>query len=111
MDVALHCSAESPAERAHAIANVGNLLDARADASVVFVANGDGVLALTADAEQADRVGALADRGVAFRACANSLRSRGIDETSLAEGVETVPAGVGELVGLQAAGSSYIKVP
>ncbi|MEM4782586.1 MAG: DsrE family protein [Halalkalicoccus sp.] len=111
MDVVFHCSVGARGEQTHALANVENLLDAREDATAVFVANGDGVFALTASSKHTPRVEALADRGVSFRACSNSLRTRGIDEGDLAAVVATVPAGVGELARLQAAGYGYLKVP
>lgn len=101
------------AQREHAeaiLANVENLLD---DDSVdvedvALVANANGVYTLTGNAGQSDYVTELADEGVRFVACANSLRTRDIDESELAEGVETAPAGVGELTRLQDAGYAYV---
>jgi intracellular sulfur oxidation DsrE/DsrF family protein len=99
-------------EQAEAIlANVRNLLD---DDSVdveraALVANADAVHTLTADAQWAGTVQDLAEDGVRFVACANSMRSRDIDESRLAADVETAPAGVGELTRLQDAGYAYVK--
>lgn len=92
-------------EQGHALANVENLLaDAATDAEdIVLVANGRGVELLAAStSEHPERVASLARDGVSFRACRNSMESRGVIESALVEGVETVPAGVVEIATLQA---------
>ena len=44
-----------------------------------------------------------------FAVCANTLRGRKMDLSSLVRGVTLVPAGVAEVVSKQEAGWSYIK--
>lgn len=102
------------AQREHAediLANAANLLgDDSVDLdAVALVANANAVYTLTADSGQAETVQDLVDDGVRFVACANSMRKRDVDESALAEGVETAPAGVGELTRLQDAGYAYVK--
>jgi hypothetical protein len=98
-----------------AIANVSNLLaDSSTDVEdVVLVANGRGIeLLATETSEFPDRVTALAEEGVSFRACRNSMEALDVSESDLLDVVETVPAGVGELTRLQATeGYAYIETP
>ncbi|MFC3478608.1 DsrE family protein [Halobacterium litoreum] len=110
MQVVFHHARREEAE--HVLANVENLLgdDTVAVEDVAVVANADGVRTLTARSEHAIRVRTLReDDGVRFAACRNSLRSRDIEASALADGVETVPAGVGELARLQDDGYGYVK--
>ncbi|HHX36784.1 MAG TPA: hypothetical protein GX717_02250 [Clostridiaceae bacterium] len=51
----------------------------------------------------------LADRGVKFSICQNSLRSFDIDSHGLPDYVTTVPAGVVYLVQMQYDGYAYIR--
>ncbi|WP_158058348.1 DsrE family protein [Halorussus halophilus] len=113
MDALLHFSG-GEGEQAHAIANVENLLedDSTTVESVVFVANGDGVYLLTEDeTTKRDEIVALVEKGVSFRACRNSLGLRDLTPEDVLEGVETVPAGVGELVKREDEGYNYVKTP
>jgi len=107
--------AKGPDYQAHALANVANLLDDPSTdvENVVLVANGQGIKLLAASASaHPDRVANLLDRGVAFRACENSMAALDIEHSDLIEGVETVPAGVGELTKLQARDDfAYIETP
>ena len=99
-------------EQAEAIlANAANLLgDDSVDVEdAALVANADAVYTLTGNSGQSDRVRELLDDGVRFVACANSMASRDIDASELLAGVETAPAGVGELTRLQDAGYAYVK--
>jgi hypothetical protein len=107
--------ASDPDEQTHALANVANLLD---DAStdvddVVLVANGRRIKLLAESASNhSDRVTDLIERGVSFRACNNSVTALDVGEADIIDGVETVPAGVGELAKLQARdGFAYIETP
>lgn len=114
MSTVFHFS-KGPEYQAHALANVANLLnDASTDVEdVVLVANGQGVKLLVASASShPDRITELIDRGVSFRACENSMAALDIEASALVDGVETVPAGVGELTKLQARdGYAYIETP
>jgi intracellular sulfur oxidation DsrE/DsrF family protein len=105
--------AGDPAAHDHALANVENLLgdDSVTMASVVVVVNGKGLLLATEESEYPERVASLVDRGVSVRACRNSMDALDVDEADLLPGVETVPAGVGELSRLQGDGFGYIRTP
>lgn len=102
-------------EQNHAVANVANLLaDESTDVeNVVLVANGRGIKLLTQEeSDQAERVRELIEKGVSFRACENSMEALDVDESELIDGVETVPAGVGELTKLQVRDDyAYIETP
>lgn len=99
----------------HAVANVANLLgdESTEVENIVLVANGKGIKLLSAEeSDQADRVRKLIEKGVSFRACENSMASLDVSTSDLIEGVETVPAGVGELTKLQARDNyAYIETP
>lgn len=102
-------------EQNHAVANVANLLadDSTDVENVVLVANGKGIkLLVEEESDQGDRVRELLDEGVSFRACENSMDALDVSESELIEGVETVPAGVGELTKLQVRDDyAYIETP
>jgi len=113
MSTVFHFSGD-PAHQKHAVANVRNLLadDSTSVENVALVANGGGIRLVVADAsEQAEAVAAVAAQGVEVLACHNSMDAFNYTESDLVEGVETVPAGVGELTKRQAAGYAYIKTP
>lgn len=114
MSTVFHFSS-GPDEQNHAVANVSNLLtdDSTDVENVVLVANGRGIeLLTTAESRHPEDVRDLIERGVAFRACENSMSALGVEADDLIEGVETVPAGVGELTKLQARdGYAYIETP
>ncbi|WP_435359135.1 DsrE family protein [Haloarchaeobius sp. DFWS5] len=107
--------AKPPEEQNHAVANVANLLaDESTDVEeVVLVANGKGIYLLTeGESNQAEKVRELISKGVSFRVCENSMEALDVSESDLIAGVETVPAGVGELTKLQARdGYAYIETP
>ena len=110
MQVVFHHARQGKAESA--LANVENLLnyDTENVETVSVVANSDAVQTLTKNSEHAERVQGLAEAdGVEFLACANSLESRGISADDLLAGVDTVPAGVGEVARLQHDGYAYVK--
>lgn len=97
------------------LGNVTNLLkDMGKEVEVRVLANGPSVKAY-ADPETIEKMKVLAEQGVRFLACRNSLKafcSGGdlcIDESSLPGFVDVVPAGVSELTRLQAEGFAYIK--
>lgn len=72
---------------------------------VAIVAFGPGVRALLkASAPAADRVQALADYGVEFVACGNTLATIGAKPEDLLPGVGTATAGIAELVERQIKG-------
>ena len=97
----------------HAVANVANLLgdDSTTLDDVVVVANGAGIKLVTTDSTVTEKVQSLVEQDVTFAACRNSMDAFNYADGDLLDGVETVPAGVGELTKLQAHGYAYIKTP
>ncbi|WP_049915789.1 DsrE family protein [Haloferax mucosum] len=113
MNVVFHVSSADLGDWRHALRNVRNLLDddtVEVD-SVTLLANGDAALLFLEGSPVTDRFEPLIADGIRCRACQNSLDGRGFDTDQLADGVEAVPSGVGELVTRQAAGDAYLKVP
>ena len=115
MSTVFHFSKSGESEQKHALNNVANLLstDMVEMANTSLVANGAGIYLLVAERSYfPDRVRSLLEEGVSFRACSNSMEALGVAESDLIDGVEVVPAGVGELTRLQVAeGYAYIETP
>ncbi len=99
-----------------ALNNVQNHLNADPKAKIVVVTNGPGIDFLLQDAkdsqgrEFSSLVSTLAERGVEFRVCNNTLTVRKINPNRLLMETKIVPSGVAEAAKLQALeGYSYIK--
>jgi uncharacterized protein len=77
---------------------------------IELVTNGQGVMALLKQPNaHGDQIARLAQRGVHFAACANSLRQMDLAADALLDSVQVVPTGVGELVRRQADGWAYVR--
>jgi intracellular sulfur oxidation DsrE/DsrF family protein len=96
--------------------NLRNHTDADPKAKIVVVAHAAGVNFLLRDAQDANgnpfqvTVQDLVSRGVEFRACAYTLKSRNIDPKNVIEEAKLVASGVAEVARLQAQeGFVYLK--
>ena len=103
-------------DAAAALNNIKNHLDADPKARIVVVANGPGIDFMLQGAKDSKgrefsaAVSTLADRGVEFRACNNTLTTRHLSPDALLLEVKVVPSGVAEAARLQAQeGFVYIK--
>lgn len=101
---------------AAALNNIQNHLNADPKARIVVVTNGAGIDFLLQDAkdsrgrEFSAAVSTLADRGVEFRVCNNTITERNISPDKLLMESKVVPSGVAEAAKLQAKeGFVYIK--
>jgi uncharacterized protein len=105
--VVYHLS-EGTAQASRAIANMRNHLDAEPKTKIVVVTHGAGIDFLldgAADAKGSPFSGPVADlanRGVEFRVCNNTLVARGISKDKVAMEAQIVPSGVAEVARLQA---------
>ncbi len=99
-----------------AIANIRNHLNADPSAKIVVVGNGEGVMFMIEDAK--DRNGNpfevaiqdLANKGVEFVACRNTLTARNIDPARVLPEARIVQSGVAEVARLQAKEAySYLR--
>lgn len=113
--VVYHLS-EGIAQASRAINNIRNHLNADPTAKIVVVAHGLGIDFLldgaTNQQEQpfAGSIGDLANKGVEFRVCNNTLVARKIDPKKLVMEARIVPSGVAEVAKLQAKeGYVYLK--
>lgn len=96
-----------------AITNITNLLKIvpQEGKDICVLANGPAVKLF----QQARALGyasdiqGLSDKGVHFRVCNNALNHFGVAKDSLVSPCEVVPAGIMELIRLQAEGYAYIK--
>lgn len=88
--------------------NITNLYAALGpETQIEMVVHGPGIEVATAPAS-----GPLADLledGLSVCACRNSMDSKGLSETDLAEGVTVVASGVAHLVTRQSEGWSYLR--
>lgn len=102
-------------QASRALNNIRNHLAADPQAKIVVVAFSAGIDFLLDGALDphgqpfSGRIGDLANRGVEFRACDNTLKARGIPREKLALEAQVVPSGVAEIARLQAIdGFAYI---
>ena len=97
--------------------NIKNHLNAVGDenAEVVVVTHGKGIDFLLdgwKDAKgnsHADTVQELANRGVTFQICANTIKGRNIDKDKINMNAEITPSGVATVSELQLQGYTYVK--
>lgn len=99
-----------------ALHNIRNHLAAAPKAKIVVVAHGPGIDFLLEGAKNPTgnpydvSVQELAERGVEFRVCKNTLDGRKIDKSKLLTETRVVPSGVAEVARLQAEeGYVYLK--
>ncbi len=111
--VVFHLDSDEEARLTLALENIKNLFKevTPPHCQVAMVANGKAV-----NLFRKDRVGKhgsdmeeLHKLGVHFKACRNALAKNNIAKTDLFQIVEVVPAGILELIDLQAKGFAYIK--
>lgn len=103
-------------QAARAMGNIRNHLRAEPDTKITVVANGDGIRFLLAGARERSgkpfdaQVKALAEQGVEFRVCGNTLTAHQVPESQLLPEAKIITAGVVELARLQAKeGYVYIR--
>ena len=96
--------------------NIRNHLNADPKAKIVVVTHGPGINFLLQDAKDSQgrefsgTVSDLASKGVEFRVCNNTLKSRNINPDRLLMETKIVPSGVAEVARLQAReGYVYMK--
>ncbi|WP_185970100.1 DsrE family protein [Tepidimonas alkaliphilus] len=105
--VVYHLSEGIP-QATRAIGNIRNHLNADPSAKIVVVAHGLGIdFLLEGATNQQDQpfagaIAELANRGVEFRVCNNTLVARRIDANKLVPEAKVVPSGVAEVAKLQA---------
>lgn len=99
-----------------ALRNVQNHINAAPDAKIVVVTHGKGIDFLLKNAEDKNgnpyepAVQALKDKGVDFRVCNNTLKSRKLGADAVIHEARIVPSGVAEVGRLQAKeGYVYLK--
>jgi len=96
-----------------ALNNIDNLLKATSadKATVYLVANGTAVRLFQHEraSEYASRIQRLSELGVQFFLCKNSLNNLNIRREDLLAPCQVVPAGIVEIIRLQANGCAYVK--
>lgn len=102
MKVVFHISDEEKWSEANA--NVTNLLKAVACIDITVTVNGGAIVGYLNKDQPL-----LQNPKVTFHACHNAMRAHQITKEQLPENVTVVPAGVLDLIQLQAAGYAYIK--
>lgn len=94
-----------------ALSNIHNLIDdlGMDQVEIELVMNGSGVNIMKKDSRFKSFLNNIAERGINFAVCANSLEGLGIEEKELLDFAEVVSAGVSELVKKQNQGWAYVK--
>ncbi|MEG1131987.1 MAG: DsrE family protein [Romboutsia sp.] len=96
-----------------ALGNIENLLNLDTDLELEMLVHGEAIVNYTKEKSKAlkiyDKLKELAEKGVVFAACNNTLNKLNIDVDQLCEFIEVVPSGVMELVQKQSEGFYYIK--
>jgi intracellular sulfur oxidation DsrE/DsrF family protein len=98
-----------------AMNNANNHITANPNAKIVVVTHGKGIDFLLNDAKDdkgafEPQVAALKDKGVDFRVCRNTLKSRNLSDDAVIMEAKVVPSGVAEIGKLQAQeGYVYLK--
>lgn len=100
-----------------ALRNVKNHLNALGDENVeiVVVTHSSGAFTLVDGAKDAkgntfsDAVASLANRGVKFEICANTIRGKKINKNKINQNAQIVPSGVAQIAHLEQMGYEYIK--
>ena len=94
-------------QASRAMGNVRNHLAADPTAKIVVVGNGAGIDFMLEGATDANgaqfagNIGDLANRGVSFRVCNNTLHNRNISKDKVVLDASVVPSGVAEVANLQ----------
>ena len=114
LKVLVHVNFAQTTHQRQGLGNIENILKAAGDrglhAEVEVVCHGDGIrLVEKAKTELAGEVAALANQGVRFVACQNTMRQRMIEPGDLLPAVGTVPSGAFEVVSRQQDGYAYFK--
>lgn len=93
------------------LTNIENLRKSLGEQTkVTLVAHGAGIALLQrTNSENMERMKKLADSGVTFAACENTMKKKNIRKEDLFPFVTTVDSGVAEVVRKQEAGWSYVK--
>ena len=114
LKVVVHVNFAQTAHQKAGLANIENILktagaqDVKAEVEVVC--HGEGIrLVEKARSELAGEVAALANQGVRFVACENTMRQRSLGLEDLLPGMATVPSGAYEVVHKQQEGYAYFK--
>ena len=105
-----------------ALRNVKNHLNAVGDKNldIIVVTHSSGAFALVDGAmgkkdkdgkpyDFRDQIAGLANRGVRFQICANTIKGKKIDKSKINENAEIVPSGVAQIAHLEQQGYLYIK--
>lgn len=109
MKTAFHLATIQANKVFQALRNVENLHEASLDADIAVVVNTSAVKLLCEGSEFEDRVRELAEKGVDFKACRNSIDSTDASVDDIMDEADVVGSGVGELSRLQDEGYGYIK--
>jgi len=110
----IQVSTDDPRTQKIAMNNAVNLqkLYGIDNVDIEIVAYGPGIGMLSSENDYASRVKSLIAQDITFSACMNTMnkvKKKTGKEFSLTEGVESVKAGVAQIMELQEAGYSYIR--
>jgi len=106
----VHINFADTARHASGLRNIENILKAEPDARIEVVCHGAGIDVLVKEKSTvADKVDALARRGVVFFACENTMREKSLTKDLLLKSCSTVPSGAVEVLRKQQEGWGYFR--
>jgi intracellular sulfur oxidation DsrE/DsrF family protein len=111
MKTAIHVISGDETEQETALNIARNLLEDETGTidDVAVVVQGAGIDVVKTGEDKGDAVEDLLADGVDFKACSNTMRMMGLEESDLIGGIETVPEGAVELTRLQNEGYAYLR--
>lgn len=109
--IAFHISSGDEFAQRLVLNNAQNLLNHYGPDKAVIevVAYGPGLRALFKENTNSKRIQRMADDGIEFTACANTMQAMGRPHVKLHKAAKVVPGGVVRLTELQEAGWTYIR--
>lgn len=108
--VVFHLSTGDTAAYTALTVQLNNVLTYWPKANIEVVVHNNGIAFMQkGKSKHATTIQALADRGVVFAVCENTLKRKKIDKANILETATFVPVGLAEIILKQEQGWSYIK--
>lgn len=108
--VVLHLTEGAEGKHRAVLRNALNLIpEVEPGTPIEVVVHGEAIALARAGQATADALTEALDAGITLVVCRNSLRSQGLTDGDLVDGVVVAPSGVGHLVARQNQGWAYLR--
>ncbi len=109
----IHIDMEDSSRFKTALGNIENFFERNSprdsDIRIIFNSSGVKLLLKRNEASGNKKISSLADAGVRFQVCENSLSKFDIRQTDMIDACEFIPAGIEALIKAQNEGFAYVK--